>query len=129
MILIVDDDSALAENCSMLLESYGYQVRVALSGTEALAKIKALEPKLLVSDCCMPDMSGLELSRQLNAKPGGSSFPILLMSGSRQCEVAPGKTYDAFIKKPFLAENLLIQIQKLVSIKGLSPPANAKELL
>lgn len=129
MILIVDDDSAMAENCSMLLESHGYQVRVALSGAEALAKIKALEPKLLISDCCMPDISGVELTRQLNAESGGSSFPILLMSGSLQCDVAPGNSYNAFIKKPFLAENLLLQIEKLLAIKALSPPANSTEQL
>ncbi len=122
MILIVDDDPALAENCSMFLESYGYEVNVAFSGMEALSKIKSLKPDLLISDCCMPDLTGLELSKQLNAEPGGSQFPILLMSGSLQCQVAPGKSYDAFIKKPFLAENLLIQVRKLLSMKDLSPP-------
>jgi hypothetical protein len=36
------------------------------------------------------------------------------MSGSLQCEVAPGKCYDGFIKKPFLAETLLSEVQKLL---------------
>jgi two-component system, chemotaxis family, chemotaxis protein CheY len=36
------------------------------------------------------------------------------MSGSLQCDVAPGDSYNAFIKKPFLAENLLIEIRKLL---------------
>jgi CheY-like chemotaxis protein len=56
----------------------------------------------------------LELSQRLNAGPGGSSFPILLMSGSLQCQVAAGTSYDAFIKKPFLAENLLSEVRKLL---------------
>lgn len=129
MILIVDDDPALAENCSMLLESYGYEVSVAFSGMEALSSIKLSQPALLILDCCMPDLSGLELSQQLHAAPGGSQFPILLMSSSLQCQVAPGKSYDAFIKKPFLAENLLFEVRKLLSMSILSPPGNAKELL
>jgi two-component system, chemotaxis family, chemotaxis protein CheY len=129
MILIVDDDPAFAENCSMLLESYGYEANVALSGTEALLKIKSSTPDLLISDCGMPDVTGLELSQQLHAQPGGSPFPILLMSGSRQSQVAPGKSYDAFIKKPFMAESLLSEVRKLLRMKILSPPANAKEFL
>lgn len=120
MILIVDDDSNLAENCSMLLETYGYDVSTAVSGTEALSQIKARQPDLLICDCCMPDLTGLELSQRLNATPSGSPFPILLMSGSLQCQVAPGKSYDAFIKKPFLAENLLSEVRKLLDSDFLS---------
>lgn len=122
MILIVDDDANLAENCSMYLEGCGYDVRVASSGADALSKISDLRPGLLISDCCMPDMTGLELSGRLKAAPGDSQFPILLMSGSLQCQVAPGTTYDAFIKKPFLAEHLLIEVQKL--LKGKPPSIN-----
>jgi CheY-like chemotaxis protein len=114
MILIVDDDSNMAENCSMLLEAHGYTVRVAFSGKEALSQIELQQPQLLISDCCMPDLSGLELSERLNSRPNGSLFPILLMSGSLQCRLAPSKSYDAFIKKPFLAENLLSQVEKLL---------------
>lgn len=124
MILIVDDDSAMAENCSMLLESYGYEVSVAFSATDALSKIKALRPDLLISDCCMPDLTGLELSQRLHAEPDGYRLPILLMSGSLQCQVAPGKSYDAFIRKPFLAEKFLIEVRKLLSMYAISPPKN-----
>lgn len=117
MILIVDDDTNLAENCSMFLESCDYDVNVAFSGEDALSKIKARQPDLLISDCCMPGITGLQLSEQLNEDPGGSQFPILLMSGSPQCRVASGKTSTAFIKKPFLAENLLSEVQKLLNGK------------
>lgn len=115
MILIVDDDANLADTCSMFLESCGYDVNVAFSGEDALSQIKARQPDLLISDCCMPGITGLQLSEQLNQGPGGSQFPILLMSGSPQCHVAPGKIYSAFIKKPFLAENLLSLVRKLLS--------------
>jgi two-component system chemotaxis response regulator CheY len=120
MILIVDDDSNLAENCSMFLENYGYDVSIALSGAEALSQIEARQPDLLISDCCMPDLTGLELSQRLNAGSSGSPFPILLMSGSLQCQVAAGKSYDAFIKKPFLAADLLGEVRKLLDGNFLS---------
>ena len=114
MILIADDDSDFAENCSMLLESYGYDTKVALSGAEALAKISDTQPELLISDCCMPDFTGLQLSEQIKASPSMTGVPILLMSGYLQCRVAPGKSYDAFLRKPFLAEELLVEVRRLL---------------
>jgi len=124
MILIVDDDSAMAENCEMLLESYGYEVSVAFNAADALSKIHDRRPDLLISDCCMPDLTGVELSRKLNADPDGCRLPVLLMSGSLQCQVAAGKSYDAFIRKPFLAENFLAEIRKLLSMNTVTPPEN-----
>jgi len=114
MILIVDDDSDLAENCSMMLESHGYDVSVVLSAAEALACIARREPELVISDCRMPGMGGLELSKQLKDRPAEPQLPILLMSGSLQCEVAVGSSYDGFLRKPFMAEELLLEVRKLL---------------
>ncbi|HEU4852896.1 MAG TPA: response regulator [Telluria sp.] len=114
MILIADDDADFAENCSMMLESHGYDVSVVLSGQEAWESIFDQEPELLISDCSMPGMSGIQLSEQLKARSSGHDLPILLMSGSMRCRVAPGTNYDAFLRKPFLAEDLLLEVRKLL---------------
>lgn len=116
MILIVDDDPALAENCSLMLESYGYEVGVASSGYDALEKIARIQLDLLISDCTMDGMSGLELSREVRTAPASATTPILLMSGSLQCDVARGDSYDAFIRKPFLAEELVAQVRRLMPL-------------
>ena len=120
MILIADDDSDFAENCSMMLESFGYDVTVVANGPEALAKISTQQPELLISDCCMPGMTGPQLSKQLRARPAEAQFPILLMSGSLQCQVAPGAAFDGFLRKPFLAEDLMIEVRKLLEQKSMS---------
>lgn len=120
MILIADDDSDFAENCSMMLESCGYDVSVALSGSEALAKITHRKPELLISDCCMPDFGGMELSEKIRARSSEMRFPILLMSGSPQCQVASGTNHDAFLRKPFLAEDLLLEVSKLLLTNRMS---------
>ena len=113
MILIADDDAGLAESCSMLLEACGYDVQVVPNGAEALSSIAAREPKLLISDYCMPGMSGLQLCETLKARPSGRAFPILLMSGTLQARVALG-SYDAFLRKPFLAEEFLLKVRRLL---------------
>lgn len=114
MILIVDDDSALAEICVMMLESYGYRASTARSGAEAIAQVAAKNIDLLVADCVMPDMDGLELSRRIRQVQQSATMPIVLMSGSLQSDVAVGSTYDAFLRKPFLAEHLLAQVERLL---------------
>lgn len=114
MILIVDDDEAMAENCSMFLETKGFSVRVAGSGAAALAQICQTLPELVISDCSMPGMSGVELSERLKDNPSTADLPIVLMSASLRCDAAPGSSYDSFLRKPFLAERLLEEVQKLL---------------
>jgi two-component system, chemotaxis family, chemotaxis protein CheY len=114
MILIVDDDAASAENCSMLLELYGYEVKTALGGKEALSVMETNKLDLLISDCNMPGMSGSELSNIITDLPRGAPFPILLMSSDCQSVAAPGEGYDAFMRKPFLAEKLLSEVRRLL---------------
>ena len=118
MILIVDDDAGITETCSMLLEAHGFDVSVAASGAEALAKIDGAAHELVISDCAMPGMSGVELSEKLKADPTTAQLPILLMSGSQRCDIALGSDYDAFLRKPFLAENLLVVVRELLAGVG-----------
>ncbi|MFS2015278.1 response regulator [Massilia sp. CT11-108] len=115
MILIADDDVDFAETCSMMLESHGYEAAVVSNGLEALAKIQEQQPELLISDCSMPHMTGLQLSEEVRTRPAGHQFPVLLMSGSLRGKVAPGTSYDGFLRKPFLAEDLMGEVRKLLA--------------
>lgn len=114
MILIVDDDEGMTETCSMLLEAHGFEVSVAASGAQALSMMSGASHELVISDCAMPGMSGVQLSERLKADPLTAQVPILLMSASLRCDIAQSTSYDAFIKKPFLAENLLGEVHKLL---------------
>jgi len=73
----------------------------------------------------MPDIGGVELSATIKARPAAVQFPILLMSGSLQCRVAAGSSYDAFLRKPFLAENLLHEVNKLLHESASAKPGYA----
>lgn len=126
MILIVDDDPALAEICAMMLESYGYEAMIATSGRDAIAHMGVQKIDLLIADCVMPDMDGLELSRVVKLAEHTRATPIVLMSGSLQSDVAVGNTYEVFLRKPFLAEHLLAQVERLLPNHV---PSNSEQLL
>lgn len=121
MILIVDDDVAMAETCAMLLESHGFDVGTACSGAEALVMMNAGSHDLVISDFAMPGMNGLELSDRIRTAPATAHLPILLMSASRRCDIGHDASYDAFLRKPFLAEDLVGEVRKLLAAVPASP--------
>ena len=118
MILLVDDDECMTDTCSLMLEAHGYEVSVAGSGRTALTQMQQGAYELLISDCMMPGMSGMELSDQVKADPKTAHCPILLMSASMRCDSAGGSNYDGFLRKPFLAESLLREVDRLIGHAG-----------
>lgn len=115
MILIVEDDRDLADTCAMLLKAHGYRTVIAANGSEALKKIVRCMPDLIVTDCQMPRMGGLELCRQVRALEYGTMVPIILMSGSFENRYLTSMHYNAFLTKPFLAEQLILTVRALLN--------------
>jgi two-component system, chemotaxis family, response regulator PixH len=76
-VLIVDDMQSQLQLLSNYLERAGYQVSTAQSGAIALQKIKLDKPDIIVTDLVMPELSGLELCRELKRIPETSHIPIV----------------------------------------------------
>ena len=88
MILVVDD---LPDTCRVLvrlLQISGYQAEHVSSGEQALAVMKAVRPQLVVLDEMMPGKSGMELLKELKAKPELADVPVLFYSASYDAEKA-----------------------------------------
>ena len=64
-ILIVDDEPAIAESLSEILQAAGYDVATAISGEEAVRRAEKFSPVILLSDVLMPAMNGFELALQV----------------------------------------------------------------
>ncbi|NJR69400.1 MAG: response regulator [Synechococcales cyanobacterium CRU_2_2] len=76
-ILIVDDMQSQLQLISNYLERAGYQVTTADSGAAALEKIKVQRPDIVVTDLVMPELTGLELCRELKRMPETASIPVI----------------------------------------------------
>src|SRR5260370_8778830 len=82
-LLVVDDEPRTAQVTAELLRRAGYAVDVALSGTEALSRVRAETPDLMLLDYEMPDMDPPEALDQLRSGSDRLSFPVIILTAAR----------------------------------------------
>lgn len=115
-ILLVDDDRAVAKMLRMLLETRGYDVRVALSGGDALATVtKSFD--LILLDLILPDQEGLEVCRKLRANQESQEIPIIILSGRILSKDIIESLYigaDDYLTKPFEYEELVARMEAVM---------------
>lgn len=111
-ICLIDDEPAILNTLSSILEDEGYQVLVAKSGLEALKIVRSEVPDLVILDIWMPEMDGLETLKRLRTQ-----FPnilVVMMSGHGSIETAVKSTklgaYD-YLEKPLDLEKVTILVR------------------
>nr|WP_178118443.1 MULTISPECIES: response regulator transcription factor [unclassified Pseudomonas] len=114
-LLIVEDDTALAELIATYLGRQGYAVTVIGRGDEALAAVQRLRPQLVVLDVMLPGLDGLQVCRQLRAiQP---SLPILMLTAlddSHDQVLGLEIGADDYVSKPCEPRVLLARIRTLL---------------
>lgn len=85
-VLIVDDHPDAAQALAMLVRMLGHECVAVTTGREAIAQARAAEFDLAIVDIGLPDVSGLEVARELRRLPSGSSMYLAAVSGYGQPE-------------------------------------------
>ncbi|MCP3722598.1 response regulator [Paraburkholderia sp. CNPSo 3272] len=98
-ILLVDNDPDILAAVGVTLECWGYRVCFSEDGKTALTKAGRTMPDLIVTDCTMPGMDGVDLCRQLRLYPALSAIPVIMVSGQAQADRVP-PLWNAFFLKP-----------------------------
>jgi two-component system, cell cycle sensor histidine kinase and response regulator CckA len=101
-VLVVDDEEPLRLYVARVMENEGFHVITAGDGVEALALLgqSGVLVELVITDVCMPNMTGPELATHLATRP--TALPVLFMSGSYPEADLPGP----LLPKPFLPDDL-----------------------
>ena len=121
-ILVVDDTALNVKLLADLLGAKGYRTVTAASGPEALAKLEADKPDLVLLDVMMPGMSGYEVCQAIRANPAHAMLPVVLVTALDPAkERAKGLDAgaDDFLSKPVNQAELLARVKSLLRIKTL----------
>jgi DNA-binding NtrC family response regulator len=114
-ILIADDEPSNRNILEQELNHKGFVVDTACGGREALAKIDSAPPDLVVLDYMMPDLSGLEVLKELRGK--GNDTPVIMITAygsvERAVEVMKAGAYD-FITRPFDPDHIELVVRKAI---------------
>jgi CheY-like chemotaxis protein len=118
-ILVVDDSASFRTLMVHVLDFMGYQVATAGNGEEALPKIEAFEPHLVLMDVEMPLLNGYEACRLIRENPATAGLPVLLVSANRYArDGAFTAGADDFLAKPFSLDDLVAKIKSLTSLEA-----------
>src|ERR1035437_7146926 len=118
-IITVDDAATMRKMVSFTLKGAGHEVLEAADGHEALNTLKQHSVDLVITDVNMPNMDGLELTRQLRALPAFARTPIILLTTeSDPAKKTQGRSAGAtgWIVKPFSQEQLLAVVAKVLPV-------------
>lgn len=117
-ILVVDDSATMRRIATFILQSLGFKnIAEAVDGLEALDALQNNQIDLVLSDCNMPNMNGIELLTRLRNDPEKNNLPFIVMTSSEQkenlLEMIKAGASD-YIEKPFQAEDLRKKLEKFV---------------
>jgi CheY-like chemotaxis protein len=107
-VLVVDDDADSREILKLVLGDAGFMVETARDAREALERLRAAQPDLILSDLQMPGMSGLDLIRTLRGR--GIPVPVVLLTGADTrdlCTSAAAYGAAACLAKPANLDELI----------------------
>ncbi len=120
IILIVDDLKQNLKLLNIIIESVHYQTSLALSGKDALERLKVLTPDLILLDLMMPDINGLEVCRRIKSTPEYEDIPVIFLTASiEESHLIEAYSVGAndYVTKPFRKPELLSRINTQLTLR------------
>ncbi len=118
-ILVVDDSMVIARLLTSKLSSMGYEVDYAKDGTDAVQKLAAFKPDLVLLDLVLPKISGLEILQKIRANDIIKNIKVIIVSSrSKEKDIVLALKLGAndFVPKPFSIEILEEKIKRILKI-------------
>lgn len=110
-ILVVDDDTALAEMIGIVLRADGFEPSFCANGNDAIGQFREVKPDLVLLDLMLPGIDGIEVCRQIRAESG---VPVIMLTAkSDTADVVKGleSGADDYVVKPFNPKELVARVR------------------
>lgn len=117
-VLAVDDDPVIQRLLQVNLEMEGFDVELAADGAEALERMRASAPDLVLLDVMMPELDGWAVCEAMKADPSLADVPVIFLSARAQdvdIERGTGLGAAAYITKPFDPIDLVALVEELIA--------------
>jgi two-component system cell cycle response regulator DivK len=123
-ILVVEDNELNMKLLNDVLEAHGYEVMSTGRGQVAVEWARQYQPDLILMDLQLPDLSGLEATRQLKADKKTREIPVIAvtafaMAGDEKKALAHG--CDAYVAKPIVLRDFLNLVAGFIGVSGSRP--------
>jgi CheY-like chemotaxis protein len=113
LVLVVDDDPDILEAICDILGTESYRVARARNGLEALERVDAERPDVILLDLMMPVMDGVTFAQALRQRPAVSDVPILVISADGNPQRAASVNARGYLAKPFDIDALLAHVASI----------------
>ncbi|MET0492984.1 MAG: response regulator transcription factor [Actinoplanes sp.] len=116
-ILVVDDDPAIRQLLTDVLEMDGYKVSVAVDGLAAVRELQASSPDFVILDVMMPGLDGFGVLGTIRAQPG-EPIPVLMLTAAAESDASSrawASGVDYYLAKPFTAGAVLDVLDRVLA--------------
>lgn len=120
LILVIDDETSIAELIHEALTGCGYTVETASSGRSGLQRLKETPFDLVVTDMCMPDIDGTRIVQHIRSSSRPLT-PVIGISGTPW--LLEGVDFDTVLPKPFSLKTLIDSVNQLIHTSLPGSPA------
>lgn len=112
-IFIFDDNQELLELCTIILEDFGHQIKTSSTSNEVERQVADFGPDIIFMDNWLPDISGIEATKQLKSNSQLQHIPVIYFSANNNiAQLAKDAGADDFLSKPFDITDLEQMVKK-----------------
>lgn len=129
LVMIVEDEEALAVLLKYNLETEGFQVITESRGSRAVAEIEQHHPSVIILDWMLPELSGVEICKLIRSKPDIKSIPVIMLTAKGEEEdkiKGLNAGADDYVTKPFSVPELVARVK--AQMRRAPEPVTEKEL-